>query len=827
MGSARRQARGDSASAEKHGAQSLLNVKAQSDDSSDGLRPQRGEFSNFEDRFEFYDDVHGSIGVSKLERDAIDSPEFQRLFRLGQLGFVDLVFPTANHTRGVHCIGACHIAKDLVEHLNCNNAKRESSSPRISEAERVLIGLGALLHDIPHGPFSHDIEKKSHQLFLDGPGESPMKLSSHYGIAEKHDNFEANPAQYVALLDTERSILAKVLRHYSPGFVRMLERDAAKPEYEHLRVFVESSRNLWKDRDEEMLPALTFHLLVYEKEKEAKEATRQFRRRFDEDERVKWGLGPPDAHEALHKAWYQPYRHDIIGDTLSADLLDYIQRDQARLGMKNVLDMKLLNYYVLVPAEDTPGTFRCALDLNDHKRGTFRAERLNDIFRLLDIRHQIHEKAVAHRVVQAAVAMLSRIGLLLGKTAPTLSQMYGQDQATNALSGDAEFMRLLIDGAGGQEKGSHHSLAVKLAERRVYRPLVVMSGDRVPILLKNMATPGDSETNAYRNQEMLRELAAIVDSTHFSRFFLLTSKAIEGYLQHGFASRGDLNSHLGKIAGDTSLLRAATATVPKRVIFWTTPYKQLYKDPAILVCANAGVVGTIDKLQHDPRISPDLRERLQAGIRDAETKNEGLWKLYVFLSDGLFYTGTLAKLEKGHPCSKDLKNHGAHLQEAQTIAIRALQTAWEHWVRNVKQTDASLLQNDMDDATLASLLNRFLSNEAFDRGCVPKEVSAVDVDHYLHDTQEECRDVRYKFASYDDEQEVIDELAGEDDERKAVLEEAYKDLKLEKGYLSRDELADVLLRIEADLSRIAAQGEPVSYRNKMYAESYRALWRPF
>jgi hypothetical protein len=64
----------------------------------------------FEDQFEFIDDIHGQISLNRLERDVIDSPEFQRLFRLSQLGFVDLVYPTANHTRAVHSIGACHVA---------------------------------------------------------------------------------------------------------------------------------------------------------------------------------------------------------------------------------------------------------------------------------------------------------------------------------------------------------------------------------------------------------------------------------------------------------------------------------------------------------------------------------------------------------------------------------------------------------------------------------------------------------------------------------------------------------------------------------------------
>ncbi len=116
----------------------------------------------FRPAIEFLDDVHGQIRLSLLERDLVDTPEFKRLFRLSQLGFVDLVYPAANHTRAIHSIGCCHLADRLITVLNENNSGREV--PQISPSERVLIRIGALLHDISHGPFSHDIEKKTHKI---------------------------------------------------------------------------------------------------------------------------------------------------------------------------------------------------------------------------------------------------------------------------------------------------------------------------------------------------------------------------------------------------------------------------------------------------------------------------------------------------------------------------------------------------------------------------------------------------------------------------------------------------------------------------------------
>ena len=82
----------------------------------------------------------------------LDTREFQRLRRIRQLGFSDLVYPGATHSRFAHAVGVYHTARRLIEVI-----RRRHEEPPDRERERVAL-LAALLHDIGHGPFSHVFE---------------------------------------------------------------------------------------------------------------------------------------------------------------------------------------------------------------------------------------------------------------------------------------------------------------------------------------------------------------------------------------------------------------------------------------------------------------------------------------------------------------------------------------------------------------------------------------------------------------------------------------------------------------------------------------------
>jgi len=55
-----------------------------------------------------------------------------------------------------------------------------------------------------------------HRIYLPSSSK-PKRAKSHYGLYEKHDDFLENPALNMFLMDADTSVLARVLRKYSPA----------------------------------------------------------------------------------------------------------------------------------------------------------------------------------------------------------------------------------------------------------------------------------------------------------------------------------------------------------------------------------------------------------------------------------------------------------------------------------------------------------------------------------------------------------------------------------------------------------------------------------
>ncbi len=89
------------------------------------------------------DSVHGNLYLDEFEIKLVDTPQIQRLRRIKQLGFTYLVYPGATHTRFEHSIGTMHLASELADNLGLSNENKK------------MLRVSALLHDAGHSPFSH------------------------------------------------------------------------------------------------------------------------------------------------------------------------------------------------------------------------------------------------------------------------------------------------------------------------------------------------------------------------------------------------------------------------------------------------------------------------------------------------------------------------------------------------------------------------------------------------------------------------------------------------------------------------------------------------
>jgi len=100
------------------------------------------------------DPLHNNIRLDPLARELIETPAFQRLRYVRQLGLAFLVYPGATHSRFEHALGTYHLARRSLTLLDESDGL--SGIPR---EECAIVAAAALLHDVGHYPFSHALEE--------------------------------------------------------------------------------------------------------------------------------------------------------------------------------------------------------------------------------------------------------------------------------------------------------------------------------------------------------------------------------------------------------------------------------------------------------------------------------------------------------------------------------------------------------------------------------------------------------------------------------------------------------------------------------------------
>lgn len=138
----------------------------------------------------FRDPIHGYIEVDGRFLKLIDSPFFQRLRRIKQLAFTDLVYHGAEHSRFGHSLGAYELASQIADRIQLKGHIRDEFC------------LAALLHDLGHPPCSHAFESV---------------LQNTYGSSTHEDYTEATImhseiGDLIESLDLDKGTIVKLIR---------------------------------------------------------------------------------------------------------------------------------------------------------------------------------------------------------------------------------------------------------------------------------------------------------------------------------------------------------------------------------------------------------------------------------------------------------------------------------------------------------------------------------------------------------------------------------------------------------------------------------------
>ncbi|MDR6721356.1 HD domain-containing protein [Paenibacillus sp. 2003] len=133
----------------------------------------------------FKDPVHNYIHVQDpVIWQLINTPEFQRLRRVRQLGTSYLTFHGAEHSRFSHSLGVYEITRKIISQFERSHY---SDWPK---EEKIVALCAALLHDLGHGPFSHSIEEA----------------------------FDMNHEEWTCRIITGDTEVGAILRRYAPDF---------------------------------------------------------------------------------------------------------------------------------------------------------------------------------------------------------------------------------------------------------------------------------------------------------------------------------------------------------------------------------------------------------------------------------------------------------------------------------------------------------------------------------------------------------------------------------------------------------------------------------
>ncbi len=317
------------------------------------------------------DPIHGDVFVMELERVFMDTEPFQRLRRIKQLGNTHLVYPGATHSRFSHSLGAVRVAQDLMDAVldQRNNPKHEPDLFAEWEKER----------DDVRNTFFEELR-------------SQLQKNKEGKAAEVE--FQEDDVR--AIRDAEEEVRRKIAEATIAARLGALLHDLCHVPFGHS---LEDELGILDPHDENpaRFDRIWARLLLPDK------LDHQLRTGGLYDELRRLILSDVEGLPALK----YPFVEDIVGNTICADLLDYLERDHQAAGLPIALGRRFVSAFYVMPSGDP--------DLGQHMilkitrpDGRERTDVVTEVLKYLRYRYELSERALVHHAKLAADAMIGK-----------------------------------------------------------------------------------------------------------------------------------------------------------------------------------------------------------------------------------------------------------------------------------------------------------------------------------------------------------------------------------------------------------------------------------
>jgi HD superfamily phosphohydrolase len=294
---------------------------------------------------EFFIPIHGFVWLSDEEKAVVDHPAFQRLGCVHQLGHAHMIYRGATHTRFEHSVGSVHMAQEIIDAVRRNHLRLADKRTEHLRyrPDRSLSDLEVVFTRL--AALLHDI------------GHIPFghTLEDELQLFKAHDS-----------LDRINLVLDKIQWHGE--------------EVESLRTIID--RHYRKHvHNLSTSPSQILISLIQKTESS-------------------------DLSESNGPIRIQVCR-DIVGNTICADLYDYLHRDWYHIGKVMYFEKRLFQYFELWrDSHRSTNQSHFVVALGEPPK--FRSDAISIILQLLESRYHLSESVLYHRTKCAAAACLER-----------------------------------------------------------------------------------------------------------------------------------------------------------------------------------------------------------------------------------------------------------------------------------------------------------------------------------------------------------------------------------------------------------------------------------